>query len=118
MNEEEKQAIAYLKFYIERDVMYEDTHYMQIRILLNLIEKQQKEIERLEKKLKRYQKYLRDAEKKCDKLLEFEYTERERDYISKDKIKEKIEELKNRKIGASTGIFAVQVDILEELLRG
>lgn len=34
----------------------------------------------------------------------------------KDKIKEKIKELKNRKIGASTGIFAVQVDILEELL--
>ena len=70
------------------------------------IETQQKEIEKLKSK-----KYIFNAE--TNEIKEIPISD---DYISKDKIKCKIEELKNRKIGASTGIFAVQVDILEELL--
>ena len=50
LSDEEKKAIAYLKFYIERDVMYEDTHYEQITTILNLIKKQSKEIEELKEK--------------------------------------------------------------------
>ena len=82
MSEEEKKAIAYLKFYIERDVMYEDTHYEQIKTILNLIEKQQKEIEEL-KNTDLTTVYLNgfyDGEKKVnDKikaiLEEYKYTE-------------------------------------------
>lgn len=38
--------------------------------------------------------------------------------ISKEVIENKIEELKHKQIGASTGIYGVQVDVLEELLEG
>ena len=91
MNEEEKREYEELK-----SLLYTGTisQYGK-RKLIDIIEKQQKEIERIEKKLKRYQKYLRDSEKKCDKLLELEYTERERDYISKDKIRELKEKYRN-----------------------
>lgn len=36
--------------------------------------------------------------------------------IPKKKVENKIEELKHMQIGAGTGIYAAQVDILEELL--
>ena len=101
MNEEEKTLIEHIVLAYKDDE--EDTHmvnvqgtFIQNKDIAYLLEKQQKEIERIAKKLKRYQKYLRDSEKKCDKLLEFEYTERERDYISKDKIKAKAQELDNQ----------------------
>ena len=71
--DEEKYAIDYLKIYIERDVMYENRHYKQIEIILNLIEKQSKEIEELKEK----NFYLPAWVGKK--------------YISKDKIKAKIE---------------------------
>lgn len=85
MSKEEKQAIAYLKFYIERDVMYENKHYEQIKILLNLIEKQQKEIEEL---------------KKPKFIMNFEtgtITQIDNNFIAKDKIREKIKELEKEK---------------------
>lgn len=50
LSDEEKYAIDYLKIYIERDVMYENRHYKQIETILNLIEKQSKEIEELKEK--------------------------------------------------------------------
>ena len=118
MNEEEKEAIECLELVIdsESDIETEDLTNKCINNILNLIKKQSKEIEEL-----------KDKNKTLETLLQgnlFEmynyYKELANSYqancISKDKIKEKIEELKNRKIGASTGIFAVQVDILEELL--
>ena len=37
--------------------------------------------------------------------------------IPKEKVENKIEELKHKQIGAITGIYGVQVDILEELLK-
>lgn len=109
MSEEEKREYEELK-----SLLYTGTisQYGK-RKLIDIIEKQQKEIERIEKKLKRYQKYLRDSEKKCDKLLELEYTERERDYISKDKIKELIKE----KAKTDTYNFTtIAVKDIEELL--
>lgn len=36
--------------------------------------------------------------------------------IPKEKVEDKIQKLKHRHIGASIGIYGVQVDILEELL--
>ena len=82
----------------------------EAKILLNLIEKQQKEIEEL--KLDLHEMTISNNHKKenwvCKEVLN--------SYIRKDKIKAKIEELKTRIIGASTGIYAAQVDILEELL--
>lgn len=36
--------------------------------------------------------------------------------IPKEKVEDKIQKLKHRQIGASIGIYGVQVDILEELL--
>lgn len=117
MNEEQKQAIKELKHFTNMTVFWKEKEYTSheidncINIVLHLIDEQQKEKERIEKKLKRYQKYLRDEKKKCEKLLEFEYTERERDYISKDKIKEKLEEIENSNTISISGLF----DFLKEL---
>lgn len=52
MLEEEKKAIDYLKFYVQRDMMYENTHYEQITLVLKLVEKQQKELKELKDKIK------------------------------------------------------------------
>lgn len=108
MNEEEKQAIKILKSYKNPFDLGNRTRYgKSIQLIENLIIKQQKEIEN-------YQILKDDIE--GHRIAYVDTPEFEENYISKDKIKGKIEELKNRKIGASTGIFAVQVDILEELL--
>lgn len=45
----------------------------------------------LKAKVKRYEKYLENKDKKFEEALEYEYRERETDYIPKSKIKEKIE---------------------------
>lgn len=87
MTDEEKYAIDYLKIYIKRDVMYENRHYKQIEIILNLIEKQSKEIEEL-KTINQMQKYRIEV---ID----------ERELISKDKIKEILgieEDINNEKL--------------------
>ena len=44
---EEEYAIDYLKKYIETDMMYENRHYKQIELVLNLIQKQDTEINKL-----------------------------------------------------------------------
>ncbi len=116
MNEEEKKARAFLRFYVsdDGDEYFNKDYCIDkniIETILHLIEKQQKEIEQMKED---YQILKDDIEE--HRIAYVDTPEFEEKYISKDKIKEKIEELKNRKIGASTGIFAVQVDILEELL--
>lgn len=81
----------------------------------NLISKQQELIELYLTEMK----YYRDLEEKYRNLKQ-SYQDAFNtillEFISKNKIKEKIEELKTRTIGASTGIYAAQVDILEEIL--
>lgn len=81
LSDEEKHAIDYLKIYIERDVMHENCHYKQIEIILNLIEKQSKEIEALKE----------DNKKKSIVIIEYQ------DLYEKleDKIKAKIEDILN-----------------------
>ena len=44
---EEEYAIDYLKKYIETDMIYENRHYKQIELVLNLIQKQDTEINKL-----------------------------------------------------------------------
>ena len=62
-----------------------------IQALENLI----KGYRRLEAKVKRYKKYLDNKDKKFEEALEYEYQERETDYIPKSKIRKNIEELNN-----------------------
>ena len=45
MSEEEKEAIEYLNKYIKSDLFYEQEHYNRIEIVLNLIDKLQKELQ-------------------------------------------------------------------------
>lgn len=54
-------------------------------------------IKELEAKIKRYEKYLDNKDKKFKEVLEYEYQERETDYISKQVIRDKIENLKSYK---------------------
>jgi len=102
MTEEEKKAIELLKQPPDFSLRYYERE-KAIDVVLNLIKKQQKEIKEL-------------------KNNELDYTtiyitgefDGEKKY--KNKIREKIRELKNMTEGARTGIYAIQVDILEELL--
>ena len=81
MSDEEKKAVVYLKSYCINDVLYDNKHYEQIETVLNLIENQQKEIEELKKP-----KYIINCKTN-------EITKLTNDFVSKDKIKAKIEEL-------------------------
>ena len=55
---EEQYAIDYLKKYIETDMMYENRHYKQIELVLNLIQKQDTEINKLNKVIDRMADWL------------------------------------------------------------
>lgn len=119
MTDEEKNAIDDLKevvdLYNDKCLITTEDDFKSIEILLNLIEKQSKEIERLEKKIKRYEKIIEHKDEKCEQLLEFVETEKETDYISKDKIKAIIEEIKSRKI-ANEEIKQAIIVLLQSLL--
>lgn len=97
MSEEEKEAIEMLeKFIIEHklyNIKQSDNLELNIKKVLNLIEKQQKEIEELEDFIKHAQiivpfenTNIKENEPLAD-IVEVEHKE----YISKDKIKELIE---------------------------
>ena len=84
MSDEEKKAIEYLKNRLE--ILHNNTQWAtenSIKIVLNLIEKQSKEIEELKKP-----KYVINCETN-------EITKLTNDFVSKDKIKAKIEEVKD-----------------------
>ena len=71
----------------------------------------------LEAKIKRYEKYLENKDKKFEEALEYEYQERETDYISKSKIQEKIEELSKIKGDFATYIATSErIKVLQELM--
>lgn len=125
LSDEERKALKELteiKELVEEDLKYEDYEVTatldqidleSLVIALNLIEKQQKEIEELKEERKKYPIAMNDEQYK--KVIEFaqkdikeeldrqinvrmineEYIER--NYISKDQIKAKIEELENQK---------------------
>lgn len=89
MNEKEKEAYNYLKKYINWETYGERNIEEEIKIILKLINKQQKEKE----KLKEAYKILKD-DIKGHRIVYVDTPEFEENYISKDKIKEKIEKIK------------------------
>lgn len=85
MNREEKQAIKILKSFEPID-LFEGAIYLQaLEKLTNLIEKLQKENEELKKSKITYEK-IRDIQEKNKNIVD-------NNYIPKQKIKDKIEEL-------------------------
>ena len=93
MSEEEKQAIERLTFYRDqiKEELYPRIDYEEekaIGIVLNLLEKQQKEIEELKEKNKNLIFQLKDEEKELIEVTQ--------NIISKDKIMAKIEELEKK----------------------
>lgn len=86
---EENQAIKDLKRLEEviKNNIPNNKNIKAIKIVLNLLEKQQKEIERLYK-----DNYRLDRENQ----LKFERAVDTSDYVSKDKIREKIKEIEER----------------------
>lgn len=136
---EEKEAIDKLK----RSANYFVMPIYETTIILNLIEKQQKEIENLKEINKEHQKLNGELEEENtrqhellgnihqnyrDKITKIQEQDKEivdTQYISKDKIRDKIEELDNqqkqwledRKIKNSDGEIIFARDILKELLK-
>lgn len=120
MSEEEKKAIEYLKQNDIAEIQYdnyglESIHRIGIDekyIILNLIEKQQKEIENLKEINKEHQKLNGELREEIDDLkqlmahkngytkqLEEDLFENASNYVvSKDKIREKIKELEDNMI--------------------
>ena len=106
MSEEEKKAIEYLKNRLE--ILHNNTQWAtenNIKVVLNLIEKQQKEIEELKEKNASLQKEI-----KLMKSININDN-----YISKDKVKNKIKELENLYKDKYFHIDYVK-EILEKLL--
>ena len=102
MTDEEKKAIEGLEWSQQQMRLgnlpdYDQGHYADIRILLNLIEKQSKEIEELNSDLEVFKRALTDIEVVYNK-----------NYTSNDKIKAKIEEVKD-------GTFDAKI-VLQSLL--
>lgn len=121
MSEEEKKAIEYWKRDIEFyhcNTQLASEHYAQI--ILNLIEKQQKELEQEKEKNKGLETDNIDLKEKNRLIAE----NLSRSYISKDKIKEKIKELKEEiklarkeKDLVIVAELELQVDILKQILK-
>ena len=113
MSEEEKKAIEYLKRHI---LPYYGSkgkiEFMLNDIILNLIEKQQKEIEELKEKNGVLQNELNKKIEALDKVMN------NPDYISKNKIKAKIKDLekqdKESKLSHNYLVIPVLYSLLEE----
>ena len=114
MNEEEKKAIEYIRkttfnflehpFCNTNKVQMNLYDFKKIETLLNLIEKQQKEIEELEEKVKRF-----------NDELDLDYVDN--NFIPKDKIREKIKEYEEEfDMGERWYTKNYIIEILKELL--
>lgn len=121
MNEEENQAFKILYFHSLEDYGAEELR-KYIKIIVNLVEKQQEEIKDLKTITQEYEAY------KCgndDQIMIaskqwFDKGYFKEHYISKDKIKVKIKELEKIKeqITTNEGMLelSASIDILKELL--
>lgn len=122
MNEEEKEAIKTIKSFKNMkwynhafdkgvEILTEEER-REIDIVINLIEKQQKEIEKLKDEYKRevfeHQEFVEDTKVAVQ------------DYIKKDEIKEKIKELESHiwRDGYITKFDRYAIHYLNELLGG
>lgn len=120
MNEEEKKAINDLKRTVELyeakpidkiSVEFDEFDYKIVKIVLNLIEKLQKENEELKKSKITYEK-VRDIQEKNKNIVD-------KNYISKQIIKDKIEEVKEFSENAISSVgHQLTIEILQELLEG
>ena len=114
MNEEEKNAIEYLKnrLYGNEDCKYIDVAQEDLRVFIKLIEKLQKENEELKKSKITYEK-VRDIQEKNKNIVDNEY-------IPKQKVKDKIEELNKKEIDAERFnerlTYRYQKQVLQELI--
>lgn len=142
MSEEEKETIEILKDYYQDFACEHKYPYLResITTILELIEKQQKEIEELKKEKEHWKDETSDFINKClekDKEIEelkkpkymmnFEtgtITQIDNNFISKDKIREKIEKEKKyqetiKKLFQDSLNYHIQeyaIEVLEELL--
>lgn len=111
MSDEEKKAIVELNHFSNMTAYWKQEEYTNseidnyIKIVLNLIEKQSKEIERINEILIWKQKHEEQLQKEIEEL-KYKYSDEkirntiikryreviEKDYVSKDKIKAEIEE--------------------------
>lgn len=107
MSEEENEIIMKLELAIALNKDLKLTPE-RIKIIVNIIENQQKEIER-EKQYTDFYKDLYSDEKIRNTIIKRYRKVIEKDYISKDKIREMLEEYK------STGYYELE-RVLEELL--
>ena len=105
MNKEE--AIEYLKRYVKTDLFYEQGHYNAIDTVLNYIEE-------LEKENKFYKKYaiIMSTEGLLINGVKFSFN----DYISKQKIRDKIKEIKIQYAEWDAYEDSVKLEVLKELL--
>lgn len=97
--EKEKKAIEILKERVKDQIFWTDLGILNLGTLCSILEKQQKEIKRLESKNKRVLYFSNNY--CCD------------DYIPKKEIKEKIHELETAKISIEVGyekIFETKMD--------
>lgn len=105
MNDEEKKAVEFIRDLIAWDVRQDlcpnKEECKNLEIILNLIEKQQKEIDELQSYIKEYL-----IPKSTINLL----------YVSKDKIREKIKEYKGLK-EIDKMAYEEQIKPLQELLK-
>lgn len=116
LSDEEKKAIENLKevvdLYNDECLITTDYDFKSIEILLNLIETQQKEIEELKEKNGVLQNELNKKIEALDKAMN------NPDYISKDKIKAKIEDLEKQDKESRTSHNYLIIPVLQELLKG
>lgn len=107
MSEEEKREYEEAKLYLKHTGI--DDFKWATEKILKLVDKQQKEIEELREEVKR-QGNTREIEEEFI----------EKNYISKDQIREKMEEVKNRRETEikkyQMSMLGSAIDILQELL--
>ena len=107
MSKKEKKAVETLKD-LASTIYYGDMNFIEsddLKIILKLIEKQQKEIEEL-KKDNNHQ-----WEERCRLTFDIE-----KNFISKDKIREKIKELENVSCAECIESAEEDIKLLQELL--
>jgi predicted choloylglycine hydrolase len=111
MNEEEKKSIEIL------ETEGTENHYLEVQIVLHLIEKQQKEIEELKDKNKTLENLLQGNLYEMYLYYKELAGKYQANCISKDTIKEKIKEYSNDKyefLVARENIITILNELLEE----
>lgn len=129
--EEEKKAIEMLDKYATEHILFNikqaDNLEENIKIVLNLVEKQQKEIENQKNIIKEKAIVINNQELGKAKIHNNWQKELKENYVPKEVIRRKMKELENQKVSIKVGfekIFETKmdnakiIDTLRELLRG